>query len=462
MICFSDGVKGFFTVTASYLQKTMSKDTQDNAMDLLGKKMEVLLKTGQLLIQSGADSNRIDRNMRRVAIFLGIGADDFHMHITFTTMMISISDGTNVVTKFKKCLRHSVNMTIVSEVSNLSWNALEKGYSMADYEQALEKISAGKHHYPRALVIFAVGIACACFGKLFGCDLIAMLITAVASSTAMFVRQELHKRHINNYMNVAVCSFIAVFISASATYLNISETPFHPIFASVLFMIPGVPLINSLDDMIDGFTIVGWTRAVVAFLIIASIAAGMVFALKVLNIQNYGATLLPHNHLAIIALSGAAAATGFAILFNVPVRTLFLCALGGAIAVSTRNVLLYQMGFSLPLSSFCGALMVGIFCIYWVHAMGIPGHVISIPPVIPMIPGVLLYKAIIGILTLGTNATSEQVPLLMNTYESGIKAIMTLFGLSLGVAIPNILDRFFSAKLKQRRMARAIKKRENA
>ena len=52
---------------------------------LSGNKLDLLLLAGQLMIQNLADSNRVDRTLRRLAVFMGIPEDKFHMHITYTT-----------------------------------------------------------------------------------------------------------------------------------------------------------------------------------------------------------------------------------------------------------------------------------------------------------------------------------------------------------------------------------------
>ena len=39
---------------------------------LLHRKLDLLLRTGKLLMESAADTNRIERNMKRVAAFMNI------------------------------------------------------------------------------------------------------------------------------------------------------------------------------------------------------------------------------------------------------------------------------------------------------------------------------------------------------------------------------------------------------
>ena len=39
---------------------------------LLRRKLDLLLRTGKLLVESAADTNRVVRNMKRVAAYLGL------------------------------------------------------------------------------------------------------------------------------------------------------------------------------------------------------------------------------------------------------------------------------------------------------------------------------------------------------------------------------------------------------
>lgn len=55
----------------------LKKNTDANQLLSLRKRLDVLLRTGQLLLESSADTNRIRRNMVRAALFLGQPA---HIH----------------------------------------------------------------------------------------------------------------------------------------------------------------------------------------------------------------------------------------------------------------------------------------------------------------------------------------------------------------------------------------------
>ena len=83
---------------------------------------------------------------------------------------------------------------------------------------------------------------------------------------------------------------------------------------------------------------------------------------------------------------GFIAAGGFAILFNVPTRKLLLISLSGSIGVVVRDLLLLSTPI-LGFASFGSALCIGVWAAFWSHKVNTPGHVISIPGMIPLIPG---------------------------------------------------------------------------
>ena len=140
------------------------------------------------------------------------------------------------------------------------------------------------------------------------------------------------------------------------------------------------------------------------------------------------------------------AAIGFAILFNVPRRTLFpiwcIGAMGGLIKFTAMN---YEMG--VVFASFLGAVGVGIVAIQMAHLKDSPPLVFSIPSVIPMIPGVFAYKFMLGMIALTSiEKTDIYLQTLIETVNNGSKMMFVLIALGTGVAIPMLLTRKESIK----------------
>lgn len=150
------------------------------------------------------------------------------------------------------------------------------------------------------------------------------------------------------------------------------------------------------------------------------------------------------------------AGAGFGILFNVPQRTLLLifimAALGGAL-----KLLAMHIGGGIILASFTGAMLVGFMSIYAAHLRHSPPFVLAIPAVIPMVPGALAYRAMLGVIHM-TGEVSHDVflQLMHETADNGLKAFFVLLALSLGVSAPMLFTRSESAKKLKVRMPVSI------
>jgi uncharacterized membrane protein YjjB (DUF3815 family) len=140
------------------------------------------------------------------------------------------------------------------------------------------------------------------------------------------------------------------------------------------------------------------------------------------------------------------AAVGFAILFNVPIRTLWVIFLLGALGGSLK-LLTMELGGGIVFGSFFGAMLVGFLSIYAAHFRHAPPFVFAIPSVIPMVPGAFAYRMMLGIIRLtGDVDPTAFVSLMHDTVNNGLKALFVLMALSLGVSAPMLLTRRESAK----------------
>ena len=83
----------------------------------IGTKMHLLLHTGQMLMENGADSDRTVRDMMRTAAYMGIPKDRIHQHVMYTTLMLNVNDEQHSYTEFRKCTTHGINMTTLTAIS---------------------------------------------------------------------------------------------------------------------------------------------------------------------------------------------------------------------------------------------------------------------------------------------------------------------------------------------------------
>ncbi len=421
---------------------------------LLRRKLDLLLRTGKLLMESAADTNRIERNMKRVAAYLGIPEEKLHIDIRWTMLMVNVSDESHSFSKFQKCEKHNINMTAISEVSNLSWRAIEQDYSLDEYEQALEKIARAPRNFHPYLVAVGAGLACGGFCKLFGGDWIAFLIASLCAFVGIRIRTRLVESGLNPYISIALAAFVSTSLAYCSTLLGWGETIYHPLLACALFIVPGVPLINFVDDMIDNHLLVGITRASNSVMMIASMTFGITFAISLFKFSDLEIdqkfselSIIAHDSYFVYALAAAIAAMGFSMIFNIPKRLLWVVAVGGILAICTRNFVNYSLGLGPVIGSFSGSFIVSLIAVEAVRWFNVPNHVLTIPSVIPMIPGVLMYRSMLGLVNM-----HGVVGEVTSVFYNGITSALIIVCISLGVAIPNIMARRYQVKSRRERL----------
>ncbi len=160
---------------------------------------------------------------------------------------------------------------------------------------------------------------------------------------------------------------------------------------------------------------------------------------------------------------GCAGAAGFGILFNVPPRLLLVCVLGGGIAVATRGLVALDhtyalfghtfgwKGFGIEVGATVGALVAGVWGVLWSHKLRTPSSVLSVPAVIPLVPGVFSYKALMNLVNINHVNPTERQAALVATFEYGLKALIIIIGITLGVTLPRMVNRW----MMKRQAARA-------
>ncbi len=443
----------------------MTELTELTREQLIRHKLDLLLRTGQLLVESAADTNRIMRNMKRTAAFLGLPEEHLHIFVQFNMLMVNLSDDEHSYTKFQRCDKHGINMTTLSLISKLSWTAIREDYSIERYAEELEAIANRPRNYTANQVAIGTGFACGGFCIQFGCDWIAFIYASIAAAIGMRLKGLLVEKGINVYMSIAASAFVSTVIAWATGFLPAwTDTPLHPLLACALFIVPGVPLINFVDDMLDNYISVGMTRAINTFLMIVAMSFGIAFFLKIANFDLTQFTtipMIPHNSYWSYAAAAAISAMGFSMIFNIPRRLLWVVAIGGIIAVCTRNFVNLGpsnnnigLDMGLAIGSLAGSALVSLIAVkavHWVHA---PNHVLSIPSVIPMVPGVLMYRALVGLIEM-----NGVVGELTNAMKFGMASGITIMCIALGVAIPNVFARRWVAKDRQRKLKEMIEER---
>jgi uncharacterized membrane protein YjjP (DUF1212 family) len=247
---------------------------------------DLLLDIGTVLLASGAHCGRINRNIERVAERWG-----YHMElfITFTGLMVSIKNNANPterVARFRHCPLHGVHFGILTEISLLTWKVAEENLTIDEVEKRFAEIKVPRH-YSRWAILLGIGTACACLCILAEGDWTNACIAFIAAVSGMFVRQEVLKMRFNPMIAFILASFTTGMIAGMDMIYHIGTSPEKTLATSVLYLIPGVPLINCAIDLIEGNIPTAISRGVYGGFILLCIAVGMSLSILLLGIHNF-------------------------------------------------------------------------------------------------------------------------------------------------------------------------------
>ncbi|MCG3206519.1 MAG: Inner membrane protein YjjP [Anaerolineae bacterium] len=246
--------------------------------------IDLTLWSGQLLLQHGADSQRVEETVHRLGTALGCNWMD--VFVSYSDIGVSAISGEGFRTKIRRVVRIGVNMTIVSAISRLSRRVESGELDRFQVRSELHRISTTPHHYNRWLVALMVGLACAAFSRLFGGDWTVFAITWLSAGTAMVARQELARRHFNALLVVVATAFVGGILASSATRIPGIAEPETALVSSVLLLVPGVPLINAVNDIVEGYVVVGIARGLIGAIISLAIALGLLMAMALTGISS--------------------------------------------------------------------------------------------------------------------------------------------------------------------------------
>jgi uncharacterized membrane protein YjjP (DUF1212 family) len=242
----------------------------------------MLLDIGALLMSAGASTARVRNTVNRISETFGYQAD---MFITHRALMLTVHNegNSNYFSSVKRISPHGINFKLVSGISRMSWRIVEEKWDIKQIRNDLDRLMT-LPHYPRWLVLFMIGISGVSFCRLFGGGIYEMLVTFVSTIIGLIVRQESLKKNFNPYLCVYFAALTASLLSGISIKLAIGSAPELAFTASVLFLIPGVPLINMFSDMMDGNLMNGLIRGLNGLIIAFAIALGLLSTMIVYQI----------------------------------------------------------------------------------------------------------------------------------------------------------------------------------
>ncbi len=235
--------------------------------------LQTSLEFGVHVQMSGGYTARVRDSMQRVA--LGLGADRAETWVSSGSIGLVVGRDGWTRTSVRTTPAIGINFTELSYLSRLSRSAASM--TIAEVQAELAAIAHRERRYPVPVVLAMLGVSCASFAALFGADAMGILFAGLGGYLGATVRHLLVKQRFKPFI---YCLFSA-FVAASVVLLleSFTHTDEFAVTAAIIFLVPGVPMLNGTADLLTSNYLNGLVRLTRAMIILLGAALGYTLAL---------------------------------------------------------------------------------------------------------------------------------------------------------------------------------------
>ena len=351
---------------------------------------ELTARIAYHLALSGAETFRIEETMRRIIGAYGIECQAFAIP---NCVMVSLeaANGKPLMV-MKRVGFHGNDLEAVDKLNALSRRICAETPAPEVAAQWLKETLAARRTYSAAAYYLGNFLGAAGFCPVFGGTMRDSLWAGLMGLIIGFVSRQMDKWETNPFFSTIAAAFLMAVPAYLLAGLHLLDYVDAVIIGSLMILVPGLLITNSMRDIIYGDTNSGINRIVQVFLSAFAIAMGTAAAWR-LTAGVYGMT-------AIGGLAGHpmwaqdmmifVACTGFMILFNVHGWGSLLCAFGGVLTW-TSYLLLRQLGFDIYGMNFFAAVVAAIYSETMARSRKYPVTSYLVISSIPLLPGAGIY-----------------------------------------------------------------------
>ncbi len=221
----------------------------------------------------------MERTIRHLASGAGIEPQSVQSFVTPTGIFISMTTPTGTTTKLQRIVGPaSLNLAKVSAINDLSRRFERNACTLSEALHELDRIEQAPLLYGYWVRVIAAFLSSGSFTLFFGGTGWDFLFGGIAGLLAEIVLEWLI-RYVPSLLAVLMAALVASFIGAGISGFLHVPMQGSIIIGSVIPLLPGMALTNSIRDLLAGDLLSGVARGAEAFLVTGSIAVAVALAL---------------------------------------------------------------------------------------------------------------------------------------------------------------------------------------
>ncbi len=414
--------------------------------------LDLCLRVGEVLLSSGAGAADVTATMSSMAWHLGLRGVD--VDVTFTSLSLAYQppDPEEPPVSVRRTVQQRViDYEHLTLVDHLIGSVLRDKLDVKQARTELGRITSSGHARQRWTITVGWGLMCAGVSLQFGGGPFVVALAFVAAASIDRAQLAMSRRRLPTFYQQVAGGGVAglVAVAAAATPLELDASAV--VTASIVMLLAGIGFMGALQDALTGFYVTAGARLTEAMLATSGIIAGVSGALSVAHLLGVALPAIDPRALggvaeiAQLAVGSAVCAAGFAYASYAPLRILAPVAAVGALAVVLSEVI-REAGVTHAWGIAIAALFVGLVSYTVSGRMRVPPLVVVVSAVVPMLPGLSIYRGL-SLLAAGRNVD----------VSSGLLALITAASIASALAAGVILGEYLAQPI--RREARRLESR---
>lgn len=254
----------------------MIEKRMNNIIDVCGL-------VAKILLESGAETTRVESTIAYIGQAAGI---NLNCHATMTAIFISTESGST--THLVKPNVSSFNLQKVDEINTLSRQFSAHEIDFNELERKVHIIDHKVIDFTWTQKIIGAGFVSVAPMLLFKASWTDLALAFFVGILGYLASQWGNAHSTAPYLSAIVGGLVISLLATLLQYFGIADSAANIMISSLMPLVPGVPLTNSLREIIDRDILSGLVRGVDAIMIAGSIGIGAIVGSFIAHIMTGG------------------------------------------------------------------------------------------------------------------------------------------------------------------------------
>lgn len=391
--------------------------------------VRIALDIGEGLLKSGAEIHRVEGAIEHICKAYGAAHVEVFSIQSLIVTAVRMPDG-SYSSQSRRITNISNHLRCLEHYNRLSREICSTTPDFDTVDRQIFEIKQ-KRNYHFFLIVIGYALAAGAFAVFFGGtwrDGIAAALIGIIMSLV----DRINAKFFTSVTKTLLVAFTAGILSYLSVVAHIGQHTGMIAIGTIMILIPGLSLGNSMRDLLTGDTLAGILRAVQSCIIAVIIAIG--YSITIIMLEGYFPTIEPPvfeqwQRWLFEGLSSIIGTVGFALIFKISLKKLPIVAIGGLITYIFYACVIYIVPGNELLATFAASIFMALYSETCARVFRAPTVVFLFPCAIPIVPGGALYRSMYNLLQ---GNTPE---FLRNISITG----QVILGIALGLSVATVL-----------------------